>query len=74
MIHIVAVVPIFAPIRTANACGSVMRAVETNPTSITVIIEEDCTIIVETIPEPTPTILWLVALAMNFLRPPPAVA
>ena len=74
MIQIVAVVPMFAPMRTANACGSVMIAVETKPTSITVMIEEDWTRIVETMPEPTPTIRWLVAFAMNLRRPPPAAA
>ena len=74
MIQMVAVVPMFAPMRTANAWGSVMSAVETKPTSITVIIDDDCTMIVETMPEPTPTMRWLVARDMNFLSPPPAAA
>ena len=74
MIHTVAVVPMFAPMRTANACGRVMRAVDTKPTSITVIIEDDWTIIVEMMPEPTPTMRWLVAFAMKLRNPPPAVA
>jgi hypothetical protein len=51
-----------------------MRAVDTKPTSITVIIEDDWTIIVEMMPEPTPTMRWLVAFAMNLRSPPPAVA
>ena len=55
MIQTVAVVPMFAPIKTENACGSVIRAVETKPTSMTVMIEEDCTRIVEKMPVPTPT-------------------
>ena len=54
MIQTVAVVPMFAPIRTENACGSVISAIETKPTSITVMMLEDCTIIVETMPVPTP--------------------
>ena len=41
MIQIVAVVPMFAPMRTANACGRVISAVETKPTSITVMMDDD---------------------------------
>ena len=74
MIQTVAVVPMFAPIRTENACGSVISAVETKPTSMTVMIELDCTSIVEKMPVPTPMRRWLVACAMNFRSPPPAVA
>ena len=51
-----------------------MSAVDTKPTSMTVIIEDDWTIIVEMMPEPTPTMRWLVAFAMNLRSPPPAVA
>ena len=72
MIQIVAVVPMFAPISTANACGSVIKAVETKPTSITVMMDDDCTMIVEIMPVPTPTIRWLVAWDMNLRNPPPA--
>ena len=64
----------FAPISTANACGRVIRAVDTKPTSITVIMDDDCTITVETIPEPMPTNLLPAAFDMNFRSPPPAVA
>ena len=74
MIHTVAVVPMFAPIKTANACGSVMRAVETNPTSITVMMDEDCTMIVETMPLMTPTMRWPVARLINLRSPFPAAA
>ena len=74
MIHTVAVVPMFAPISTANACGSVIKAVETNPTSITVMIEEDWTMIVETMPLKTPTMRCFVAFAMNLRSPFPAAA
>ena len=56
IIHTVAVVPMFAPMSTLNACGSVISAVETKPTSMTVMMDDDCTIIVETMPEPMPTI------------------
>lgn len=74
MIHTVAVVPMFAPMSTLIACGRVMSAVETNPTSMTVMIELDCTSIVEKMPVPTPTRRWLVACVMNLRSPPPAVA
>ena len=46
------------------ACGNVMIAAETKPTSITVTIEEDCTSIVETTPVPMPAKRLEVAMAM----------
>ena len=60
--------------RTANACGSVMSAVETNPTSMTVMIDDDCTSTVDTMPVPTPLIRCVVASDMNFRNPCPLTA
>ena len=73
-IHTVAVVPMFAPIITFIAWGSVMRPEDTNPTSMTVMMDEDCTRIVETIPVPTPAMRRVVASAMNRRSSCPATA
>ena len=52
--HEVNVVPRFAPIMTPTDCDSVMIPELTNPTTITVIALEDCTIAVATAPSATP--------------------
>ena len=52
--HTVPVVPMFAPIMTFIACESVIIPEDTNPTTIAVIIADDCAIKVETMPVPTP--------------------
>ena len=62
------------PMMTLIACVRFMSPEETNPTTITVMIEEDCTIIVETIPVPTPAMRCVVARDMNLRRPEPLTA
>ena len=73
-IHTVAVVPMFAPIITLTACSSVISPDDTNPTSMTEMIDDDCTRIVDTMPVPTPATRCVVASAMNRLSSRPATA
>ena len=73
-IHTVAVVPTFAPIITLIACVRVMSPDDTNPTSMTVMIDDDCTSTVETMPVPTPATRCVVASAMNRRSSRPATA
>ena len=73
MIHPVTVVPIFDPIITLIACVRFIKPDETNPTAITVMIELDCTIIVENIPVATPAKRLVVIPDMNFLSPAPPI-
>ena len=54
-----------------DVCGDLPEA--TNPTSIAVIMAEDCTMMVERIPFVTPTRRWLAVFAMNLRSPPPAM-
>jgi len=72
--QIVPVVPMFAPMMTLIACGSVSMPDETKPTSIAVMMADDWTMSVENRPVPTPRSRWLVACAMKERRPPPAAA
>ena len=53
-IHGVAVVPIFAPIITPTVCDSCMMPELTNPTTITVVVDELCRMAVTTAPSNTP--------------------
>ena len=71
MIHAVAVVPMLEPMMTLIACGSVMKPDVTNPTTMTVMIDDDWTIIVETTPVPIPARRCVVASDMNLRRPDP---
>ena len=73
-IHTVAVVPTFAPMITLIACWSDISPDETNPTSMTVMMEDDCTRMVETMPVPTPAARCVVAKAMNLRSSRPATA
>ena len=70
----VVVVPMFEPMITLIACVRFMSPDETKPTAITVMIDEDCTIIVETSPVPTPARRCVVASDMNFRSPEPLTA
>ena len=74
MSHAVAVVPMFEPMMTLIAWVRFMSPDETNPTTITVMIDEDCTITVETTPVPTPASRCVVASDMNFRSPEPLTA
>ena len=56
------------------ASGIVSTIIVQSSSIITVMIEEDWTMIVETMPLKTPTMRCFVAFAMNFRSPPPAVA
>ena len=72
--HAVVVVPMFEPMMTLIACVRFMRPDETKPTAITVMIDEDCTIAVETSPVATPASRCVVASDMNFRSPEPLTA
>ena len=72
--HAVAVVPMFEPMMTFTACVRFMSPDETNPTTMTVMMEDDWTIIVETMPVPTPASRCVVAKDMNLLNPDPLTA
>ena len=74
MSHAVAVVPMFEPMITLIACVRFRRPEDTNPTTITVMIDDDWTITVETMPVPTPAKRCVVASDMNRLRPDPLTA
>ena len=74
MIHAVVVVPMLEPMITLMACVRLRRPDETNPTAMTVMIEEDCTMIVEMQPVITPARRCVVARDMNFLSPRPLTA
>ena len=73
-IQTVPVVPMFAPMITLIACCKVIMPDETKPTSITVMMEDDWTINVETMPVPTPAMRCVVARPMNLRRPRPPTA
>ena len=64
----------FEPMMTLIAWVRFMRPEETKPTAITVMIEDDCTIIVVTRPVPTPARRCVVASDMNFRSPEPLTA
>ena len=64
----------FEPMMTLIACVRLSSPDETNPTAITVMIDEDCTITVETSPVPTPARRCVVASDMNFRSPEPLMA
>ena len=70
-IHAVKVVPIFEPKHTPIVCSRVMRPEFTNPTSITVIADEDCIAIVTPIPSRIALNLFEVIFFSAFSSLPP---
>ena len=64
----------FEPMMTLIACDRFMRPDETNPTTMTVMIDDDWTITVVITPVPTPARRCEVARDMNRLRPDPLTA
>ena len=70
-IHDVAVVPMLAPMMTPTACDSRMMPEFTNPTTITVVAEDDWMTAVTSAPSSTPFSLLEVSFSSIFSSLPP---
>ena len=72
-IHEVMVVPMLAPIMIPTACESFMIPELTNPTTITVVADEDCITAVTPAPKRTAKILLVVNFSRIVSNLPPAI-